>query len=180
MKTVLANPALKPFKGSVHGLTGLVFLTALSGAFVAGLDAGLIYNEFPFMGDGIIPGDMWAFTDRGDRSVSWWRNLLENPAAAQFDHRVLVCWGTLFNPPLSGDDDCILRTGSVDLLPSPGFASDFSNRGQCSARGDGWPGLAWDCHLDLFRASARCRRSSSGQLDPLVCGPLADAFAQTR
>ncbi|XP_057198721.1 cytochrome c oxidase assembly protein COX15 homolog isoform X2 [Triplophysa rosa] len=32
------------------GTGALVFLTALSGAFVAGLDAGLVYNSFPKMG----------------------------------------------------------------------------------------------------------------------------------
>jgi cytochrome c oxidase assembly protein subunit 15 len=33
------------------GTAGLVFVTALTGAFVAGLDAGLLYNSFPKMGD---------------------------------------------------------------------------------------------------------------------------------
>jgi cytochrome c oxidase assembly protein subunit 15 len=39
-------------------VTILVFFTAISGALVAGLDAGLIYNEFPQMGEGLIPSDM--------------------------------------------------------------------------------------------------------------------------
>lgn len=34
-----------------HGTVGLAFVTAMSGAFVAGLDAGLVYNEFPWMGE---------------------------------------------------------------------------------------------------------------------------------
>jgi heme a synthase len=33
-------------------------MTAITGAWVAGLDAGLIYNEFPNMGEGLIPSDM--------------------------------------------------------------------------------------------------------------------------
>ncbi|KAJ3200656.1 Cytochrome c oxidase assembly protein cox15 [Dinochytrium kinnereticum] len=45
------------------------------------------------MGDGIVPADMWAYTkpeSEGGRGVSWWRNLLENPSAVQFDHRFLA------------------------------------------------------------------------------------------
>jgi cytochrome c oxidase assembly protein subunit 15 len=51
---------------------------------------GLIYNEFPYMGTGLVPSDMWAFSDRIENPVSLLRNLFENPAAAQFNHRVLV------------------------------------------------------------------------------------------
>ncbi|TPX33309.1 hypothetical protein SmJEL517_g03717 [Synchytrium microbalum] len=82
--TALRNPALKPLRRYAHITTGLVFLTALSGAFVAGLDAGLIYNEWPLMGNGVVPSDMWM------PEKSWWRNLLENPSAVQFDHRILA------------------------------------------------------------------------------------------
>jgi cytochrome c oxidase assembly protein subunit 15 len=34
-----------------HNLMALIFTTALAGAFVAGLDAGLVYNSFPKMAD---------------------------------------------------------------------------------------------------------------------------------
>lgn len=60
----------------------IVFLTALSGAFVAGLDAGLVYNSFPKMGDRWIPDDIAALTPK-------WRNIFENASAVQFNHRVL-------------------------------------------------------------------------------------------
>jgi cytochrome c oxidase assembly protein subunit 15 len=63
-------------------VVGLVFLTAVAGAFVAGLDAGRIFNTFPFMGGRIIPSG-YAFLD------PWWRNLFENPPAVQFNHRLL-------------------------------------------------------------------------------------------
>lgn len=53
--------------------TGMVFLTALSGAFVAGLDAGLIYNSFPKMGTEWVPSDIV------DKKRSVIRNLFENP-----------------------------------------------------------------------------------------------------
>eukprot|EP00064_Thunnus_orientalis_P021844 superscaffoldBa00006903_g22012 len=65
------------------GTGGLVFLTALSGAFVAGLDAGLVYNSFPKMGDRWIPDDLLAFSPA-------LKNFFENPTTVQFDHRVLA------------------------------------------------------------------------------------------
>ncbi|KAK3956742.1 cytochrome oxidase assembly protein-domain-containing protein [Pseudoneurospora amorphoporcata] len=43
--TALQSPALRVLRGSVAALTVLIFTTVLSGAFVAGLDAGLIYND---------------------------------------------------------------------------------------------------------------------------------------
>ncbi|ELW49339.1 Cytochrome c oxidase assembly protein COX15 like protein [Tupaia chinensis] len=65
-----------------HGTAGLVFLTALSGAFVAGLDAGLVYNSFPKMGESWIPEDLFTFSPT-------LRNVFENPTMVQFDHRIL-------------------------------------------------------------------------------------------
>ncbi|KAL2082930.1 hypothetical protein ACEWY4_020703 [Coilia grayii] len=65
------------------GTGGLVFLTALSGAFVAGLDAGLVYNSFPKMGDRWIPEDLLAFSPA-------LKNVFENPTTVQFDHRILA------------------------------------------------------------------------------------------
>jgi hypothetical protein len=62
---------------------GLVFFTALSGAFVAGLDAGLIYNEFPLMGGQIVPQEIFALKPL-------WRNFFENETTVQFNHRLLV------------------------------------------------------------------------------------------
>ncbi|KAF5900055.1 cytochrome c oxidase assembly protein COX15, partial [Clarias magur] len=64
------------------GTGALVFLTALSGAFVAGLDAGLVYNSFPKMGDYWIPDDLLAFSPTI-------KNVFENPTTVQFDHRIL-------------------------------------------------------------------------------------------
>lgn len=68
----------------VHGLIslGLVAVTIVWGAFVAGLDAGLIYNTFPFMGNSLIPPEMWAHSPKAI-------NLVENHASVQFVHRWL-------------------------------------------------------------------------------------------
>ncbi|KAI8844153.1 cytochrome oxidase assembly protein-domain-containing protein [Chytridium lagenaria] len=93
VRAFLKNPGFSVFKRYAAFTAVLVLLTALSGGFVAGLDAGLIYNEFPYMGDGIVPSDMWAYAkpeSEGGRGLPWWRNLLENPSAVQFDHRFLA------------------------------------------------------------------------------------------
>ena len=61
----------------------LLPLTVVAGGFVAGLHAGLIYNSFPLMGGAILPADYAALHP-------WLRNLTENVAAVQFDHRLLA------------------------------------------------------------------------------------------
>jgi cytochrome c oxidase assembly protein subunit 15 len=63
-------------------LTIAVVVTMMSGGFVAGLDAGRIFNEFPLMGGQLVPD--------GYNAVSGLRNWFENPIAAQFNHRVLA------------------------------------------------------------------------------------------
>ncbi|KAJ3118628.1 Cytochrome c oxidase assembly protein cox15 [Phlyctochytrium bullatum] len=93
VRAFLQNPGFSVFKRYAVVTALLVLITAFSGGFVAGLDAGLIYNEFPYMGEGIVPSDMWAYTkpeSEGGRALPWWRNLLENPSAVQFDHRLLA------------------------------------------------------------------------------------------
>lgn len=74
---------IRKLKSKAHGLAALTFFTALSGAFVAGLDAGMIYNEFPTMGAVFIPTDIW------DEKLGM-RNPFENPTCAQFNHRILA------------------------------------------------------------------------------------------
>lgn len=90
----LRDPRLRLFRGSVGALAALVFITAMSGGLVAGLDAGLIYNEFPYMGTGLTPPMSELFSDFyshvPDRSDVWWRNPLENPSLVQLDHRILA------------------------------------------------------------------------------------------
>lgn len=69
-------------------------MTVLLGAFVAGLDAGLLYNEFPLMGGRLAPpsNELFssAYAQNADQSDLWWRNIFENPTTVQFNHRVLV------------------------------------------------------------------------------------------
>ena len=65
-------------RGHAAATIGLVGITIFAGALVAGLDAGLLYNEYPLMGSGLIP------TEYGNQGV---RDPFENPASAQFHHR---------------------------------------------------------------------------------------------
>ncbi|KAL3865180.1 hypothetical protein ACJMK2_006797 [Sinanodonta woodiana] len=66
-----------------HPLMTMIFVTAFSGAFVAGLDAGLTYNSWPKMADKWIPDDLLAYTPT-------WTNFFENPTTVQFIHRHLA------------------------------------------------------------------------------------------
>ncbi|XP_042444659.1 cytochrome c oxidase assembly protein COX15-like isoform X2 [Zingiber officinale] len=61
----------------------LVGITAISGAFVAGNDAGHAYNTFPKMGDTWIPEDIFSM----DPLI---RNFFENTATVQLNHRILA------------------------------------------------------------------------------------------
>jgi heme a synthase len=90
----LRKPELRFFRRLTTGLAALIFVTAMSGALVAGLDAGLVYNDFPWMGQGLLPPKREMFDpfyshtrDQGDLI---WRNMFENPVLAQLDHRVLA------------------------------------------------------------------------------------------
>jgi cytochrome c oxidase assembly protein subunit 15 len=60
-----------------------VGVTMLAGGFVAGTHAGLVYNTFPLMDGRLVPegyAELQPFA----------RNLTENLAAVQFDHRLLA------------------------------------------------------------------------------------------
>jgi cytochrome c oxidase assembly protein subunit 15 len=68
---------------ALAALAGLVLLTIASGGFVAGLNAGLIYNTFPLMDGALVP-------DGYTTLQPWALNLFENHAAVQFNHRALA------------------------------------------------------------------------------------------
>lgn len=100
----LSQPSVRRYHRFTGAVTGLVFLTAMSGALVAGLDAGLVYNEFPTMGDGrIAPPLDEMFDERYARQQDRSRegegasnsslilhNLTQNPVTVQFVHRCLA------------------------------------------------------------------------------------------
>ena len=64
-------------------VTALIAIVMVSGGFVAGLKAGLVYNTFPLMGDRWIPAEIFV-------QEPVYRNFFENVATVQFNHRVLA------------------------------------------------------------------------------------------
>lgn len=70
------------WRGHLWGCLAVLAVTIVWGAFVAGLDAGLIYNSFPLMGGGLLPSEAWFLSPA-------WLNALENHATVQFIHRWL-------------------------------------------------------------------------------------------
>ena len=86
------NGSRRRLRGIAGLLVGLTFLQIFLGGLVAGLHAGLTYNTWPLMDGGLAPSGLFA-------QSPWWRNLFENIATVQFDHRLgayllfVVAWG---------------------------------------------------------------------------------------
>ncbi|MEO5350092.1 MAG: COX15/CtaA family protein [Magnetococcus sp. YQC-3] len=70
-------------------LTGLIFVTILSGGLVAGLHAGTIYNTFPLMNGAWLPEGFLQMQPT-------FLNFFENMATVQWDHRLLATLVFLF------------------------------------------------------------------------------------
>ena len=96
----------------VLAIIGQIFL----GALVAGLDAGLAFNDWPTMDGAIIPEGLWVQNPA-------WINLFENPKTVQFIHRIgaylllllfviqaLVVWNSKSGAP------CKRRVGLILIL----------------------------------------------------------------
>ena len=61
----------------------LLMLQIISGAFVAGLKAGMVYNSFPLMNGKFIPDGLMLMNP-------WYLNIFENIEMVQFIHRYLA------------------------------------------------------------------------------------------
>ena len=77
----MGSPVAKSALTKVTG--GLVFAQIVAGAFVAGTHSGKTYNSWPLMDGDVVPAGY------GQIEPSW-RNIFENPAAIQFNHRTLA------------------------------------------------------------------------------------------
>lgn len=75
----------RPLRVAALATTSVIFLTVVSGAFVAGNEAGLVYNEFPLMGGRLVPQDYI-----NPYLHPRWRNMFENSSLVQFQHRALA------------------------------------------------------------------------------------------
>ena len=73
-------------RGHAGATLVIVVLTILAGALVAGMDAGLLYNQYPLMGDGLVP------VEYGEEGLF---DAFENPASAQFHHRWIALLAVL-------------------------------------------------------------------------------------
>ena len=79
----ISKEVSRGFYNAAKLILGLVFLTIIAGGFTAGLKAGFTYNTFPLM-------EWKAGAERLSPAISWYRNLFENIATVQFDHRCLA------------------------------------------------------------------------------------------
>jgi len=70
-------------KRSITFITSIIFITILSGGFVAGTKAGFAYNTFPLMDGKLIPDGLFSLEPFA-------RNFFENIITVQFDHRLLA------------------------------------------------------------------------------------------
>ena len=74
---------LRRLRGAALPFGCLVGVAALSGAYVAGNQAGFAYNTFPLMEGRLVPEEYW------DAELGV-RNFFENTANVQFNHRALA------------------------------------------------------------------------------------------
>jgi cytochrome c oxidase assembly protein subunit 15 len=75
-------PVRRGFLASAGAFAALVFFQLGLGALVAGLRAGFIYNTWPMMGSRFLPAE--AFPS------PWLAAILNDPATAQFNHRMIA------------------------------------------------------------------------------------------
>jgi cytochrome c oxidase assembly protein subunit 15 len=64
-------------------LVAVTFVQLYLGALVAGLRAGLVYNNWPEIDGAFIPSAARLWFD-----TPWWRNLFDNALTVQFEHRM--------------------------------------------------------------------------------------------
>ncbi len=104
--------AAQGLRGQVRFTFVLLAITVVWGAFVAGLDAGRIYNEFPYMGDSRL------FPEEGLQMQPVLRNFVENHATVQFTHRWLALTTAFFTLLLG-----------IELLRNPNVSARARNLG---------------------------------------------------
>lgn len=117
-----AVPASAMVRQTGYFLLFLIALQILIGGFVAGLNAGFVYTDWPLMGGSFIPEDFLYMQPL-------YHNFLENPGTVQFVHRMIAyvialvaIW--LYLTSRSGSISARLRLG-VSLLVSLVFAQVF-------------------------------------------------------
>ncbi len=74
----LPSPLLRP----ATIIFGLFWITLIAGGFMAGLNAGLVFDTFPTHNGEVIPGGLF-------KMQPWYINFFENATTAHFTHRWL-------------------------------------------------------------------------------------------
>ncbi len=77
------DPRARSLRRLLVALAALALATLASGGFVAGTNAGLVYNTFPLMDGELVPSGYSLM-------APWVLNLFENEIAVQFNHRLLA------------------------------------------------------------------------------------------
>jgi len=104
-------------------LMPFVLLVVTAGAFVAGLDAGLIYNTFPLMEGQLIPRGLFAMSP-------WYLNIFENIMTVQFVHRVVaialliyICamWFVARTSTLTARSNALMNAVTIMVFIQAGF-----------------------------------------------------------
>ena len=75
-----ASPRMRRVAGAI---VILVLAQVFLGGLVAGTNAGLTYNTWPWMDGALVPPGLFI-------QSPWWINLFENVATVQFDHRMIA------------------------------------------------------------------------------------------
>jgi cytochrome c oxidase assembly protein subunit 15 len=162
-----APPAAAGVRGLAHGTAGLLVLAMLAGGFVAGIRAGFSYNTFPLMDGRLVPA---GYADLSPFA----RNLVENVAAVQFNHRLLATLATLAAIALAwrawravpnGPGGGKVRAAAVLLLGVVGVQYALGGRDAAPRR----PGLA--------RHAAPDRRGGRARGGPAAAARAAGAAA---
>jgi heme a synthase len=71
-----------PWGGRALWVVGLIYLQILLGALVAGNQAGLVYNDWPFFAGHLLPGDY--------AGANLWATLAHSQGAVQLHHRLVA------------------------------------------------------------------------------------------
>lgn len=75
----------KHLRNIIRGAMAVLLIQIIYGAFVAGLDAGLIHNHWPLMNDGKLINET-VYTEQ----VPMWKNFVEGRSGVQFVHRYMA------------------------------------------------------------------------------------------
>lgn len=70
-------------------IVAVIFLQVIAGAFVAGLNAGFVFNTWPLMDTSLVPRHLYALEP-------FWTNFFDDVRTVQFNHRMLAYLITLF------------------------------------------------------------------------------------